>query len=728
MIETSKIVDKTFENLVRRIDAKILVDGVEIENSIMSIQFNKGACGQFNIGTIYVPYIELVLDGVVEINEEFELQMSIAVQGEFSEYYTIGYFKATSHEKKITQTNIYAQGKIAELVSKTLYEDEPTARSLLDILTAIERKGYEIRNVNNLEIPDATIPETTPMIGMTCREALELVVTCCGGYATEDNIGRIAIAKFAPSETVFETFGDKCTQEPMIKGNYELTGVRVVVGEDNEFEIGDEVNLEIRNPYFTEDMVPAFNRNAIGYSFTVSSIPLSLGDFRLEPWDCIAYREGEPPLYPKDDLVPHNNLNPGEFLLPNVPELGESLVPDDYLYPSNGTGIVYLIPCLSMSFTFNGGLQTNIESDADLPDELSTRTGGPMTAKIEEAYEKAMKASGFVEECEEGTADVNGECITSGIPQLSSKITSIGDPDSDHISIDDSLISIYGTETRFTMGSGKLLVEYNDEKILVLRAENSTEATYIDSGKIVPGDSKEITIPDGTILNIRADIQLQETIGSAKSEKYATSLPWHGITYGTSNGKIAITNNYDGRYSKYGYAVVNQIYITVSEIGNLMEIGDGKFVVDHDGNIISLPTVESPVANTPNLYIDEDGRISKVVTNSSRLIKKNIDELKDKSLEANNLLNLKVVQYQYRDGILSENDARNGELLPGFIVEDLADKYPVCVDKETDNPKTWTWNERYLIPGIIKLLQTQQEEIEKLKNELKERKEICHTK
>ena len=49
--------------------------------------------------------------------------------------------------------------------------------------------------------------------------------------------------------------------------------------------------------------------------------------------------------------------------------------------------------------------------------------------------------------------------------------------------------------------------------------------------------------------------------------------------------------------------------------------------------------------------------------------------------------------------------------MPGFIIEQMNEVYPIAVDKETDNVKDWAWNSQYLIPPMLKLIQGQHKDI-----------------
>ena len=133
--------------------------------------------------------------------------------------------------------------------------------------------------------------------------------------------------------------------------------------------------------------------------------------------------------------------------------------------------------------------------------------------------------------------------------------------------------------------------------------------------------------------------------------------------------------------------------------------------------IVCKPSYDKTVTYSPNLYVGTSGMFSRYESSSSRTIKHDIKDLSDEDLKAEHLYDIGVVQFKYNDGIITEKtDARYGKDLPGFIIEDLVEKYPIAVDMTGEDISKWSWNERYLIPPMLKLLQDQHREIEYLKS------------
>ena len=115
------------------------------------------------------------------------------------------------------------------------------------------------------------------------------------------------------------------------------------------------------------------------------------------------------------------------------------------------------------------------------------------------------------------------------------------------------------------------------------------------------------------------------------------------------------------------------------------------------------------------VYVGEQGRM-RTLSSSSQKYKHDIQKISDTSLDPHNLYNIDVVQFKYNDDVIDREDQRYMKDIPGFIAEDVYEKYPIAVD--VCNGEVEDWNYRYLIPPMLKLIQEQHEEIEELKTNM----------
>lgn len=143
-------------------------------------------------------------------------------------------------------------------------------------------------------------------------------------------------------------------------------------------------------------------------------------------------------------------------------------------------------------------------------------------------------------------------------------------------------------------------------------------------------------------------------------------------------------------------------------------------------SLYSTRAKEAETTAKTNCYISTEGLISKTSTTSSKRFKDNITEDIEKELDPNKLYDIKVVQFKYKkDYFKNKDDIRYRKNLIGFIAEDIYEKYPIAADfhyEDDGKVVVDTWNEQYLIPPMIKLIQDQKKEIDNMRLEIDELK------
>lgn len=132
--------------------------------------------------------------------------------------------------------------------------------------------------------------------------------------------------------------------------------------------------------------------------------------------------------------------------------------------------------------------------------------------------------------------------------------------------------------------------------------------------------------------------------------------------------------------------------------------------------VYNYPTVTSG----HNCYINQNTyQLSRYSSSSERY--KNIgDELSEEFI--GNLYNITPVMAQYKDGYLDKDDERVGEYFPMFLAEDVEKYFPLAVDHVDGLAENW--NERIMVPAMFAMLKSQKSEIDTLKQELSEIKQL----
>jgi hypothetical protein len=100
-------------------------------------------------------------------------------------------------------------------------------------------------------------------------------------------------------------------------------------------------------------------------------------------------------------------------------------------------------------------------------------------------------------------------------------------------------------------------------------------------------------------------------------------------------------------------------------------------------------------------------------TASSAKFKENIVDLSSvEDLDPRKLLNLPVRAFSYKESYLQETDERSGCMVPGFIAEEVDEIYTIAADFENGEPHNW--NDKFIIPGMLALIQDQERRIKLL--------------
>ena len=82
--------------------------------------------------------------------------------------------------------------------------------------------------------------------------------------------------------------------------------------------------------------------------------------------------------------------------------------------------------------------------------------------------------------------------------------------------------------------------------------------------------------------------------------------------------------------------------------------------------------------------------------------------------EALKVLDIPVINFRYKDGYLADGDEMEGKAIPGFYAEDIEDLVPIAVYHNKDG-QVENWQERVILPLMLKVIQEQQHEIDELK-------------
>lgn len=184
----------------------------------------------------------------------------------------------------------------------------------------------------------------------------------------------------------------------------------------------------------------------------------------------------------------------------------------------------------------------------------------------------------------------------------------------------------------------------------------------------------------------------------------------------SENGTL-LSDKYASKYHdhQYDYAPYTHTHDQYYKSGSNINVRE----------IESLYTYNDTVDYSTNMYIGTSGLLHRTTKTSSRTVKHDIKPIENSDILPEKLYDVDVIQFVYNEGQLGHSSKRYGKELPGFIVEDLVEKYPIAVDIDEED-KPFQWNEQYLIPPMLALIQKQKKKLDELESRINalENKEV----
>ena len=294
---------------------------------------------------------------------------------------------------------------------------------------------------------------------------------------------------------------------------------------------------------------------------------------------------------------------------------------------------------------------------------------------------------------------------------------------SDYIQITNSSMDF--TKTNINIGSLKYNTYNNDNNMYGLtlylkRATTTQKPAYVgfvaqDSNNnsifkwIYVQDNASISGYTSGALNAGANIDMNHNhlIDVNTLQGGGTTLTFYSNSIAGFNTRLIVGGNTDRGYT---FNVNGTAYIT----------GD-----THVGRLYLYDTTMA-TSKTANARLTTGSFPYRLceVNSSSKRYKHDILPIQNDNLDPHLLYNIDVVQFKFNNDYLDKDDQRYGIDVPGFIAENIAEEYPIAADINDDGTVE-DWNDRFLIPPMLKLIQEQKQMIDDLECRLSqlERKE-----
>ena len=257
-----------------------------------------------------------------------------------------------------------------------------------------------------------------------------------------------------------------------------------------------------------------------------------------------------------------------------------------------------------------------------------------------------------------------------------------------------------GNDTNFLRWTGSAL-------------EINGSGTFNGSGSF----SGNIYASNGTIggWNIGASAIFTGTLG-AGTYLYPSGNTWAFIS--TNAGVAAKYAFFDSGTTPGGYTlqVSGTAFISTSvytpTITNSINPVDVTSSLKNSG----VPTV----SGSNNVILSATNIFQKNSASSQRFKNSIIDIDNIPELNSDLLLNIPIRAFRYNDDYLMDTDSRYQIFVPGMVAEEVDSVYPIAVEYDNDDYSgpPLVWNEKYLIPGMLKLIQKQHAKINYLETRI----------
>lgn len=160
-----------------------------------------------------------------------------------------------------------------------------------------------------------------------------------------------------------------------------------------------------------------------------------------------------------------------------------------------------------------------------------------------------------------------------------------------------------------------------------------------------------------------------------------------------------------------------KLVVESNRFGVYTGTGDAPGMSLDTSSLVIISAGKKLLGGANSTYLSWGGKNLAYVSSSSRRYKREIEELKDDTLNPHKLYDLKTKQFKYKENTLLQYPDMEDKLIPGFIAEEVAEVYPSAVIYNDDG-QIESWDERRIIPGMLSLIQEQKQKIDELEERI----------
>ena len=186
------------------------------------------------------------------------------------------------------------------------------------------------------------------------------------------------------------------------------------------------------------------------------------------------------------------------------------------------------------------------------------------------------------------------------------------------------------------------------------------------------------------------------------------------------DNEIIIFTNEEGEYSPPLW--FSSVPDTDSLNGEFRDLDVKNLNIHESGWFNNPPTIIGWGFNSSAYHVGWDDNIKNLslIPSSSKRYKDLGNNISSEELD--NWYNIEPLWAKYKEGYLVEGDENEGRYIPMFIAEDVEEYFPEATRHA--NGQVEDWNERIMIPAMFAMIKSQKSEIDLLKQELNEIKQL----
>ena len=241
-----------------------------------------------------------------------------------------------------------------------------------------------------------------------------------------------------------------------------------------------------------------------------------------------------------------------------------------------------------------------------------------------------------------------------------------------------------------------------------LRARSNINLTAANGSTIISGSGCGIE----AVMRHNLEFENSKRIGFQTS----TGASSRGIGFSASDNLLFGSGDSGLTNGMYFYVGAKDSFCVYG--GSNTDVRFRSFKASDGSMYFQVPDIHARTTSSgSNVRVNSNGTLYRYSSSSMRYKTDMTTQLIDE-LDPERLYDLRVWQYKYREGHLDKNDQRYGQDIVGFIAEDVKQKYPIAVNYNEDG-QVENWNVEMIVPAMLKLIQNQKKDIDKLKEKLK---------